>query len=738
MADTARIKSNIQRMIDQGATESEIDSYVSSEGVTAAELQSSSSGFPEKAAGLNPDQLSMARAKNDDFGQYLRDEAKKPLQGESEADRAQRLYGSKLPRPGIGEGMARAGLKGLTFGFGDEIVGAGAAALDSVVRGDDFSQAYQMRRDQERNKQQQFQQDHPVLAVGTEIAGAIPTSILPWMNLAKTFKGASVAPTLLKSAGIGAAQGGVYGFGEGEGGMSEQALSAARGAGLGMTGAGLGHIASKGIQKGVNRMMSGRVANQGGMSYPEWQMLKNNMQVDDSLTGAGVERMSRAGPNAVLADAGEGGATLLDQAITQSPLAANLARQNVHGRAVAQRSILEDTMNRTMGSPQGLRGINKNIGQSTAAQRGNAYEAAYNTAIDYSSEAGRRIEQQLERMSPRIKKEAFETANERMLADGVKNQQFMAKIADDGSITFTNPPNVQQLDYLKRALGSMGREATDQFGSLTDRGSMLSGLGRDLKNALVDAVGDDYSKALRFGQDKIQREEALRLGSKLFRPGTTREMVMDMAEDMSDEARQAAAQGVRSQIDEMLAQVKRTAGGPDTDGREAIKLIKDLSSRANKEKLQLILGREPANELLGQLDNSSVAFELMSRVARGSQTAGREAAEKTANEIIEGGAINALRRGEIIQAPKEVVKSILGRSAEAKQQIKDELYLNLVKSLTGPRGADATRILERISRMEPQIVDATAAAGKATQNIFNRSTAGTAPLLDAYRTEGSN
>ena len=39
MADIGRIKSNIQIMIDKGASETEIDNYISSEGVSLGQLQ---------------------------------------------------------------------------------------------------------------------------------------------------------------------------------------------------------------------------------------------------------------------------------------------------------------------------------------------------------------------------------------------------------------------------------------------------------------------------------------------------------------------------------------------------------------------------------------------------------------------------------------------------------------------------------------------------------------------------
>ena len=423
-----------------------------------------------------------------------------------------------------------------------------------------------------------------------------------------------------------------------------------------------------------------------------------------------------------------GAATLLDTAITSSPAASNLAQAAVGGRATAQNSVLTQYMDKILGKPQGLKGVGRGIGQQTKAARSTAYDASYATPINYADDAGRGIEDTLSRMSDRIKSEAFENANERMLADGIKNQQIMGSVGKDGKVTFSEMPNVQQLDYLKRSLQTMARGSTDDFGNMNPRGVMLSDLARDLKHSIIKAV-PEYEGALKHGQDKILREEALRLGSRLLRQSTTRETVADMAENMSNEAKTSAMKGIRSSIDEALANVKQAMTDTNVDAREAAKLIKDLSSRANREKVEMVVGKDAADDLFKQIDQSSVAFELKGQVAQNSKTALRQGARADADEVLFGGPLNQLREGEVVGAPKALVKAIFGRSPEAKQQISDEYYMNIVKALTGPRGSEARALLEKIQQVQPLIAAGTAKASQIGPGVLSRSTAVTGPAI---------
>ena len=696
------------------------------------ELESKLSGAGRhglRASKMSPEELNIAKTKDTLFADYLRKEAKTKRPNESDAARFKRLGGglSQREAPSYGESLGRAAVQGGFQGWGDELVAGGAATLDAAFNGDNFADAYKHRVAQERSDLSQFRETDPWAAHGTEIGGAIATGAMPWMNAARG--GQYAAPMR-----IGAGQGLLYGAGAGEGDLKEQLKSEAVGTILGTIGGGISVPVSKAVGAGVQRLMGGNAAKDIGMSYPEWNALNRQMSIDDSLRGQGQVRLERGGEQAMLADSGRAGSSLLDEAISESPLAANAATKALQDRVAGENAVLKQAMDNTLGVPQGLKSIRRGISKTTASGRSDAYEAAYNTPIDYASPQGREIETVLNRMSSDIKESAFKAANERMLDEGITNQQIIAKIADDGTVSFSEMPNVIQLDYLKRSLQSIARSNTDDGFNMNSRGVMMSGQARSLRDALIDAV-PDYADALKLGQDKILREEALALGSKLLRPNVTRETVDDMAEHMSDEARESAAAGIRSYIDETVANVKRTLGNPDVDAKEAAKVIKDLSSNANKQKIAMIIGDEKAAALFKQIDESSVGFELQARVAEGSKTAMRTSAARNTQDVLFGGPFEQVREGSVTGIPKSMWQSIMSRSPEAKQQISDEFYFNVVKALTGPRGADARKLLQQIESVQGPLAQGIHGAEQATQRIGGRSTSLLGPTVSGINDE---
>src|SRR5690606_3299091 len=123
-----------------------------------------------------------------------------------------------------------------------------------------------------------------------------------------------------------------------------------------------------------------------------------------------------------------------------------------------------------LGAPQGLRRTAQGIAKSTAGVRDDAYTAAYSKPINYADTSGQRIEGVLKKVPNSILRRAVDEANDEMVSLGQRNQQIMAQIADDGTVTFREMPNVQQLDEIKKALQRIGYSEVDQFGRPTGAG----------------------------------------------------------------------------------------------------------------------------------------------------------------------------------------------------------------------------------------------------------------------------
>lgn len=123
-------------------------------------------------------------------------------------------------------GAPRAALQGMSFGFGDEIVGGMAGGISSaqnVMQGRPANLGEEIQRftQQEREQIGQFRQEQPAVAMGAEVAGAVGSAL------------ATPSPRSLANLGsvsraaiTGGASGALYGAGSAEGGIQERGQNA--------------------------------------------------------------------------------------------------------------------------------------------------------------------------------------------------------------------------------------------------------------------------------------------------------------------------------------------------------------------------------------------------------------------------------------------------------------------------------------------------------------------------------
>jgi hypothetical protein len=126
-------------------------------------------------------------------------------------------------------------VQGTTFGWADELRGAVQGGI-GALQGKDFGDTYRQVVDQSRNALDYQRRTNPIGSLAAEVAGAIPTGALAGGQVAA--RGATLGARALTGAGVGAAQGAVYGAGAAE---DDQRLP---GAAVGMlTGGAVGAVA---------------------------------------------------------------------------------------------------------------------------------------------------------------------------------------------------------------------------------------------------------------------------------------------------------------------------------------------------------------------------------------------------------------------------------------------------------------------------------------------------------------
>jgi hypothetical protein len=431
----------------------------------------------------------------------------------------------------------------------------------------------------------------------------------------------------------------------------------------------------------LNRSRIGsQVGKEFGVSNATGRVLADMIGADDPAAMRAA--LARGGPNAMLADVSPQATGALDMAIRSPIPAARAAGQAVESRAATAYDDVTRAMDDVLGVPTGIRTAQQGIVDASAPARRAAYDAAYAAPIDYSAPAGAKL---LDEITPRIPQQAIDYANRLMRLKGEKSAQIMASIGDDGLVTFTRPPDVRQWDYIKQGLDMLA-ESGDGAGALggqTRLGSAYQGLAREVRDAVGELV-PEYKAALSVASDAISERKAVEFGSKLLRTTTTPEMAKEAMDGATAAELAAMRQGVRSQIQNVLGDVRKVASDQNLDARAVSKAFSDLSSENAQAKMAMLLGDSwPA--LKAELDKAGVALGLRARTSANSATFGRGAAEAAITDEITPG---ALRKGQPLQAMKNLVAGALGASPDAIRRMRDEVKGELASVLTKQGGAD--------------------------------------------------
>jgi hypothetical protein len=609
-------------------------------------------------------------------------------------------------------------VQGVTFGWGDELRGAVQGGL-AAMQGGDFGETYKREVDQSRNALDFQRRENPIGSLASELGGGIATSIAaaplvgPLAGLGTAGRTLPLWQQMIRGGAVAIPGGAVYGAGASGDSLAERGSGALVGGAFGTAGGAVAPVVMRGIGAGVrgiaNRVNSNRAARQVGMSPQAARFATETLQADDAL-GAGGARMAAAGDERMIADAGQSATNLLDFAIQSSGRAGRVATDAIDQRVARSSTAITKALDDALGKPQGVQSLRANIASSSAGARSAAYDGpqgAYAAPIDYASPKGRKLEELLKRLD----QSDINAANNLMRAEGYQSKQIIARIGDDGTVTYQRMPDVRQIDYITRALNdrAAANAGLGALGGQTNAGRVYGNLSSDLRGATKDAV-PEYETALNTAADPIRRSQAVEFGSTILRSSTTRDEVANQVFRMTPPERQAAQQGVRADIDEVLANVTRTVSDGDTVARESIAALRRLSSRASREKLALLLGQQEADQLLARVDEAATAFDLRANVANNSRTFQRqEMGRRVQQTTAPDGPLATMMRGEPLNAGKRAIQLMTGQTPEVALRQQDEIMTEVVRLLTA-RGLDADRALQVLQSLGGQLNSAQSVA----------------------------
>lgn len=513
---------------------------------------------------------------------------------------------------------------------------------------------------------------------GVGLATALPAAAYAAPSIAMAPLGTSIGSRIIAggAGGLagGALEGGIYGLGEGRtreerkaAGISGAKVGAAFGGPLGAVGPAVGGLIG-GIAGGRVAAPAKQISRQLDVKGQALEYLSDVARMDQPVA---EEAFRRAGKYASLGQMGPSTRGVLDLVASSTSEGAAIARKNIDevaGQAGAQFSKLMDD---TLGTPQAAAQIQDLIMETSAPARKAAYDAAYGTAdnpviINYASDAG----QKLQDLVKRVDADVIRKAERLMRMEGQPSKQIGAVIDDAGNIVrFETLPDVRQIDYITRALRDVSPTAAPE-----EKG-VSRALASQIRSTLDELV-PEYKAARDIAGDVISLRDAIDFGSELLSPKVKRYDVEKAVKGMGDAELMALRQGIRAQIDEIMANTKGALLDPNQDAREMIKPLKDMTSRAGREKLQTILG-DQADDFFRQIDEVYSVMSMRASVAQQSKTAPRLMAQEAAKEAMTptfgqlvgergplGGSFEALRRSATTTpSQQEQYQAMLGELA---------------------------------------------------------------------------
>ena len=568
-------------------------------------------------------------------------------------------------------------------------------------------------------KQSQDPKESMALQIGGAVVPSViaaplaaPAGFVSWLSKLPTFQ--KIAAVSGAGGLFGAVEGGVSGAGRGgEGGRLEGAVE---GGALGGVGGTIGGLLPPAAIKGYENLKSAfrnygpeEIAKSLNISVPAAQVIGNTFRDAGGDVKVALQNIFNAGEEGMLADSGVAAQALLDAAQATGGKASQIGSEEIAGRVSRQGAQLSGVMDDTLGALPKFDGVTggatdlaEGIAASTRPARQAAYKAAYETPIDYSSQAGMQVEAVFDAIPLRFKGKAIEKANDQMRLDALKSgqpspQQIMANIADDGSISFLEMPNLRQLDQIKQAIGAVAFKEVDSFGRPTADALDAVQWYRQISGSLKDA-SPDYAKAVAAGGDKISLDNALELGLGMLSPKLTPRQVSQALKGADATDKQYTKLGIRSAVNDLIGNAKATIASPDIDINALRTVFGQLSSKNARDKISLVLGSKGANQLFKDLDRAQMSLALRAATAINSKTFTRQVAEKQVDDLTDIGAISHLLRLEPAKATQKLTQSITGETDALGVAAKQEIFTDIARALTQIKGKNAREALKVIAR----------------------------------------
>ena len=578
-----------------------------------------------------------------------------------------------------------------------------------------------------------FDLAYPKSSIAANVTGGLVTGYLggstkaaqglyKWIGeLPRVWKGFALAGT---GAAIGGSEGLMYGYGAGEdGGRIEEAMNQGiLGAALG-TGANLAIMplswAFSRIANGLKDKSTEAIASLFVISKEAAQIIKETIKDSGATLEEMVKNLNLGGTSktgAMVADADLATQVILDAVAASGGGTSAQVSKALQARMGESFRMLDNSMNKNIADLPYMDKPNANIKQDPetiakkAAEesrpaRNKAYNKAYANKIDYLTDEGKAVQQALDDIDEDVLTEILGTINQsiKKSGDDVTELAFNRGVKANGDeiLTLIDVPTMKQLDYIKRGLSDIAYNSpgvprpNELLPGLSQRAKDALDLRYTLSNALKNA-NPDYAKAVKLGQDKITRENALEQGYKMLDPLYTPQMVTKVLDGAGDAEKEMARMGIRAHLERVIGRMKPTPSRMP-DSKELDEIFKILSSLDNRQILQQVLTVKGYKAMVKDLDKAEVAIKLRISVAENSKTAIRANVNKNIEDVTNEAASirQTLAEGRGIEATRKIIQRINETDAIT-AKMKKIIMKDLANAMTGQRGTAAIAQLKAV------------------------------------------
>ena len=646
--------------------------------------------------------------------QYLRRQSMNILAGggsEEDVARFLEIEGHRMPArapaappqqqdvetPSFVRGFSMRALQGITFGFGDEAMGA----MLGVLTGDGARGGIETYR----KEMDAWSAQHRKAGIVAEIGGALLTGGAVARGATALFGKAvaSTAPTLAQraaaAAGQGAVAGGFSGAGHAEGGFSERTKHALFGATLGAGLAGtvvpaarLVGTVSRPIVRSLTRGAQGLQRALPGVGTPEMQareLLARALKQDGIDVNTAVKRLddfTRTGTNPSIADLG-GDATL------------QLARDAMAQRTPAKQQLVESLLGRQGEQADRLSvGLFRRIFRSNRLGMRNAYEAEETLAAARSQAATPLYQQAFQEtvpVSPRMRQLLMHPkfAAAYRIGRSIAADEDLAGVGHGLAVPpiplakgmplrvaetlFPTELPVRGLDYMKRGLDVVIKRSAEGAKPTLDRQAA-----RTLRNMLgevleeVDGKVPAYAQARTVFRGFSEAKDAVTVGRDVLSkaPEVIRREVAALRPSERDFYRMGAAQSLYERVTRTTSETADVArqffggrlfGGKSIQGERIRALFPDAP--------------EVADDLMRLVAAETRISHTTARAVRGPQAAGVEQIENVTE-----GAIPTVRASMGVMLANIARTGLVKARTGFANDVSDDLALLFSKGLQDP------------------------------------------------------